>query len=167
MTHGRRIGRFTSGAVATVATVALVVAACGSTPTVAAFNSQANSICQTYRPKLKDVYAAIALSNRSQSQLEAMVSPALFQAKQGSTQLQALAQPSGEGAALRMAFRLENDQLQEFKNLATALQHGNGAKILSSETLLEKSVASLNQQFDMLGLAECGSGSSPSPTGAG
>jgi hypothetical protein len=81
--------------------------------------------------------------------------------------LEALAQPSGEGTALKKAFSYENDQVQEFKNLATALQHRKTARIQSSETALEKSVAPLNQQFDVLGLTECGSGSAPSSTGTG
>jgi hypothetical protein len=137
--------------------VGLIVAACGSPPTIAAFNSQANGICRTYIPRLNSVEATIALPNNgNEHQLEGALSSALPQAEQGSAQLEGLAQPDGEGPGLTKTFNSENAQIQELKSLAAALKAGDQNKIESSETAIEESEAPLNQQFDTLGLTACG-----------
>jgi hypothetical protein len=140
-----------------IAGVGLIVSACGSQPTIAAFNSQANGICRTYIPRLKDVEATIALPNNgNEHQLEGALSSALPQAEQGSARLEALARPSGEGPGLTKAFNSASAQIQELKGLAAALKSGNQNKIETSETAIEQSEAPLNQQFDTLGLTDCG-----------
>jgi hypothetical protein len=163
--NGRtRIDRATSFGVVVVIGLTLVAAACSSPPTAAAFNSQANSICQSYRAKLKSVDAAIALSDTGGAgRLESALSTALAQAEQGVGQLEGLAQPTGEGTALKKAFSSENDQIQKLKHLASAIKQRNGERIQSSETAVEETEAPLNQQFDALGLTDCGSGPAPVP----
>lgn len=165
---GRWIRRGTARAMAIIIGVALIATACGSAPTVTAFNSQANSLCQTFRPRLRQIEAVIVLSsNGSESRLEPAISSALPQAEQGAAQLQALAQPNGEGAQLSKAFSSQKAQLQELKSLLTALKQGNADKIQSTETAFEESEAPLNQQFDVLGLTDCGSGSGSSSSSTG
>jgi uncharacterized protein YccT (UPF0319 family) len=148
--------------------IVLVAASCSSPPTVAAFNAHANSICQTYRPKVRSIDSAIALSSSgNRSELDRSVSAALSQAEQGFAQLEALAQPTGEGSALKRAFNAESDQVQVLNRLATALKDGNENKIQSAETALGESEAPLNQQFDGLGLMDCGSGAVSVSTATG
>jgi hypothetical protein len=147
---------------AAIAGVVLIASACSSTPTVAAYNSQANSTCQTFRPALKSIGSLIALSTTSERRLGSATSSALPQAEQGFAQLQAIAQPDGEGAQLTKAFNSQNAQLQELKSLDAALKGGDAVDIQSSETAFEESEAPLNQQFDVLGLTVCGTGSASS-----
>ena len=148
--------------------VALLATVCGSAPSVTAFNRQANDIRQTFRSKLALIDSLIALSGTgSENRLESAIASALPRAEQGSAQLGALAQPRGEGTQLKKALNSQHAQLQELQSLSTALQAGNGSGIQSSETAFEKMEAPLNQQFDVLGLTACGSGSAPSSTSTG
>jgi len=90
--------------------------------------------------------------------LTAELSDDLPAIQQGASQLGGLAQPNGEGPALHRAIEALNEQVQELKSLATALKAKNDAGIASSESAFQNGVAVLNQRFDVLGLAECGSG---------
>ncbi len=147
--------------------IGLIATACSSSPTIAAFTSQANGICRTYEPGLKDVEATIALSNSgNEHQLESEFSTAVSRAEQGSAQLEALAQPDGEGPGLTKAFDSANAQIRELKSLEAALMGESQSKIQSSETAIEESEAPLNQQFDMLAVTDCGSGSLPPSKGS-
>jgi hypothetical protein len=143
----------------TVAGVAIIAAACGSSaPTRSDFNDQANSICQTYNAKLGSVGSTLARSSgASASQIESVLAGALPPVQQGTSRLESLAQPDGEAASLERAFRAQNAQLIDLKNLLTALKQGTGSKVLVAETTFEESEAPLNQQLDELGLTACGS----------
>jgi hypothetical protein len=143
----------------TVAGVAIIAAACGSSaPTRSDFNDQANSICQTYNAKLGSVGSTLARSSgASASQIESVLSGALPPVQQGTSRLESLAQPDGEAASLERAFRAQDAQLIDLKNLLTALKQGTESKVLVAETTFEESEAPLNQQLDELGLTACGS----------
>ena len=155
------INRATTGAFfVVVVSVALCITACGSsTPTAAEFNGQANTICRTFSAKLKSVGADLALAKGSSDEkFKSDLSSAIAQLESGSSQLQALARPNGENAALEKAFKSQNTQIKDLKDVSIASKQRDGKAIASAETAFEELEAPLNQQFDALGLSQCGSG---------
>jgi hypothetical protein len=153
---GRSIARGTLAAVA----VALIAAACSSAPTAAQFDSNANGICHTYNAKLKSVSSELVLpGSTTDKQRETEISSALTAAEQGSSKLESLARPTGNESALQHAFKSQDAQISDLKGLLAAIKQNDASKSETSETAFEESEAPLNQQFDVLGLSACGSGS--------
>jgi hypothetical protein len=147
--------------------VALITSACGSsTPTADQFNTQANDICRTYTAKLKSVSADLALpKTKNDKSLEAALSDALSLVQQGTSKLEGLARPAGEGGLLSTAFADQNAQTRKLQNLIAAVRENDQSKIDTAEAALEQSEAPLNQKFDQLGLTDCGSGTAPPANG--
>jgi hypothetical protein len=153
------INRTAIGSLVVVMTVALSVAACGSSaPTAAAYNSQANKICQMYSAKLKSVGADLALAKSNSKKFKSDLAGALTEVEQSSSQLQDLTRPNGENRALTQAFNAQNIQIKNLRDVLNASKKGNEKAVAMAETAFEESEAPLNQKFDVLGLTECGSG---------
>jgi hypothetical protein len=145
--------------------LALIAAACSSAPSVADFNSQANSTCRTYSSKLREIDLALALSSpRRTSSIESDLSADLPAVQSGVVKLESLSEPSSEEAELKKAFGSQDVQLTDLKNLQQATKQRNSSKIASTETAFEESVATLNQEYDELGMTTCGSGPLPTPS---
>jgi hypothetical protein len=157
--HQLRTKHVAARATAIVVGVALIATGCGSTPSTAQFNAQANSICQTYSAKLKSVGSQLALSQgKSERHLESSLSSALSLVQQGTAQLKSLSRPNGEGVSLNKVFKAQDAQVADLQSLLTAIKQRNATRTQSAETALEESEAPLNQQFNVLGLSVCGSG---------
>jgi hypothetical protein len=155
-----RTGRTITRGTLVVAGVGLIAAACSSAPTAAQFDSNANSICQTYNAKLKSVSSELVLpGSTTDKHREAEISSALTAAQPGSSKLQSLARPTGNESALQKAFKAQDAQINDLKGLLAALKQNQVSRVESFETAFEESEAPLNQQFDVLGLSTCGSGS--------
>ncbi len=163
-----RLTRRAAQSIGAVVGVALMAAACGtSAPSAADFSNQANGICQSYNAKLRSVTSQLALSqHKSKGQLEAELSSTLSLLKQGSQQLGALARPDSEGRAIDRALKAQNAQITDLQRLLAGIKDNNSTTTQSAEAALEESVAPLNQQFDILGMTACGTGSAPASNGS-
>jgi hypothetical protein len=152
----------------TIVGVGLIVAACGvSNPSTADFSNQANSICQSYSSKFRSFTAKLALpKNESKKQLESELSNLLALVQQGSSQLEALARPSSDSGALGKAFRAQKAQIEDLQRLLAGIRDNDPTKAQSAEAVLAASEAPLNQQFNVLGMTDCGSGTAPPANGS-
>jgi len=143
--------------------MATLITACSSSstsaPTQAAYDKQANALCQTYNAKLKAMGATIT-SASSKQQVASELAKAVTLAKQGSAQLKALAKPAGQSAGLDKVYADQDAQVSQIQAFASALQANDSAKAQSIENALNAGNGRLNQEFDALGLTACGSGSS-------
>jgi hypothetical protein len=140
--------------------VALVAGACSSSPSAAAYRTAANTVCRSYTPALRTVYSAVALSSvRGDVQLKAVLAHDLPSIESGSSRLEGLAQPTGNERALQRALTDETAQVSSLEALETALEHGDRSRVQSSASALARQEASLNLQFNLLGLTSCGTAS--------
>lgn len=156
---GRRFGRVMTRVTLAVAGVAIVAAACG--------NSDSHEVrfqrsSEQHLPDLQ-LEAQVGRFDAGairQQQRESGRNGALRCAVSSRARLFKVGVPRSarwRGRISGKAFRAQDAQLIDVKNLLTALKKGTASKVLAAETTFEESEAPLNQQFDELGLIACGS----------
>jgi hypothetical protein len=154
-----------------IGTIALLGTACGSSssatttpaPSKVTYDDQANAICQKFNAKLSSVGDQLSSSTQA-AQVEQALESAIALAQQGTTKLEHLRRPAGENQALGAAYKAQEGQVADFKNLLSAVRANSASEVRSALATAQASDATLNQQFDALGLTTCGSGSSSTAT---
>ena len=162
----RRQPRFPLAAGVTAGAIAILASACSpgsspsspTTPSRAAYDRQADAICQTFNAKLESVGAQLSSSTQV-AQVEQGLESAISLAQQGTDKLEQLPRPAGESGALGAAYAAQEGQVADFKAILSAVRADSVSGVRSAVATAQASSAPLNQKFDALGLTTCGSGS--------
>jgi hypothetical protein len=122
---------------------------------------EANAICMTFKTKLTSLGATLSNSSDA-AQTEAALTSAISLGQKGTDKLEALRRPTGESAALAQAYKAQEGEVTDIKNVLLAVKANSASQVQSALAVGQASDASMSQQFGALGLTACESSSSSS-----